>query len=81
MPHPSRGGAALAHDERARLGPDEVAGEYLGALPGVVGAVRDDETEGAAVQRVAVSWADGSTTELRVLNEDGPRVCGLAAGS
>ena len=70
----------LCGDERARLGPDEVAGEYLGAVPGVVGAVRDDENEGAVVQRVAVSWADGTTTELRVLNEDGPRVCGLAAG-
>ena len=68
----------LCEDERARLEPDEVAGEYLGAVPGEVGAVREDEVEGAAVQLVAVSWADGATTELRVLNEDGPRVCGIS---
>ena len=71
----------LCSDERARLEPDEVAGEYLGAVPAEVGAVQDDEVEGAAVQRVAVTWADGSTTDLRVVNEDGPRVCGIAAGS
>ncbi|NEK86693.1 hypothetical protein GCU60_13150 [Blastococcus saxobsidens] len=71
----------LCEEERARLTPDQVAGEYLGAVPGEVGEVRDDEVEGAAVQLVSVSWADGVTTELRVVSEDGPRVCGVFAGN
>lgn len=70
----------LCGSEQTRLEPAEVAGAYLGAVPGEVGEVRDDEDEGSAVQLVTVSWADGSSAELRVVNEDGPRVCGLAAG-
>ncbi|RBY94788.1 hypothetical protein DQ244_05845 [Blastococcus sp. TBT05-19] len=68
----------LCEDERNRLEPGEVAGEYLGTGVGEVGEVRDDDVEGAAVQLVAVGWDDGTTTELRVLNEDGPRICGIA---
>ncbi|WP_104522870.1 hypothetical protein [Blastococcus atacamensis] len=68
----------LCTEERDRLQPDEVAGEYLGTGAGEVGPVRDDAVEGAAVQVVAVRWADGTTTDLRVLNEDGPRICGIA---
>ncbi|HYH26027.1 MAG TPA: hypothetical protein VD834_11805 [Blastococcus sp.] len=70
----------LCTEEQARLQPDEVAGEYLGATPGEIGRVHDDEAEGAAVQRVPVRWADGSTTEFEVVNEEGPRVCGFDAG-
>jgi hypothetical protein len=69
----------LCAEERARLQPGDVAGEYLGALPGEIGRVHDDDAEGAVVQGVPVRWADGSSTELRVVNEDGPRVCGLTA--
>ncbi|RBY95293.1 hypothetical protein DQ237_14565 [Blastococcus sp. TF02-8] len=68
----------LCEDERDRLAPDEVAGVYQGVGEAEVGEVYDDATEGAAVQVVAVRWADGATTELRVMNEDGPRICGLA---
>jgi hypothetical protein len=70
--------AMLCGDERDRLQPDEVVGSYLDAVDGDVGRVRDDETDGAAVQVVSVRGGDGGTTELRVLNEDGPRVCGIA---
>ena len=78
----SDGDTATAHqmlceDERARLEPGDVAGEYLGALPGEIGEAHDDEAEGAVVQDVPVRWADGTTTEFRVVNEDGPRICGL----
>jgi len=69
----------LCADERARLEAGEIADAYLGAGPGEIGGVRDDDVEGAAVQLVAVRWADGSSTEWRVLNEDGPRICGVAA--
>ncbi|TFV52110.1 hypothetical protein [Blastococcus sp. TF02A-35] len=68
----------LCQDERDRLEPDEVAGTYLGSGGGEIGEVRDDAVEGAAVQVVAVRWDDGTTTELRVQNEDGPRICGIA---
>ena len=73
----------LADDLRAeitsgRLQPGEVVSSYLDAVDGDVGQVRDDEIEGAAVQVVSVRGADGATTGLRVLNEDGPRVCGIA---
>ena len=68
----------LCEDERERLEPGEIADAYLGAGPGEIGELHDDDVEGAAVQLVPVRWADGSTTEWRVLNEDGPRVCGVA---
>ncbi|MCA0143855.1 hypothetical protein [Blastococcus sp. LR1] len=70
--------AMLCQDERDRLQPDEVVGSYLDAVDGDVGRVRDDASEGAAVQVVSVSADDGATTELRVMNEDGPRICGIA---
>ena len=70
----------LCEDERTRLEPREIADAYLEAAPGEIGEAHDDEAEGAVVQDVPVRWADGTTTELRVVNEDGPRICGRAAG-
>jgi hypothetical protein len=65
----------LCQAERVRLTPDEVAGAYLGEGTGEVGAVRGD----GDARRVPVQWSDGTTSELTVIGEDGPRVCGVTA--
>jgi len=63
----------LCQKERLRLTPEEVAGAYLGDGAGEVGATREDD-DGARL--VTVEWSDGTTSELTVIGEDGPRVCG-----
>jgi hypothetical protein len=62
----------LCADERGRLEPAEVAGAYLGETPGKVTGSRD----AGDVQRVQVAWADGSSSALSVISEQGPRICG-----
>ncbi len=66
----------LCEDERARLAPDEVAGEYLGAGTGEVVGARSHPVEGAELQLVEVRWADGRTSRFSVISEDGARICG-----
>ena len=63
----------LCEEERARLTPAEVAGAYLGAGTGEVGAARED----GGARLVPVEWSDGTASELTVIGEDGPRVCGV----
>jgi hypothetical protein len=63
----------LCQDERRRLSPEEVAGAYLGEGTGELGSVRED---GDALL-VPVEWSDGETSELTVIGENGPRVCGV----
>ncbi|HEY4630336.1 MAG TPA: hypothetical protein VIG96_03445 [Blastococcus sp.] len=65
----------LCQKERVRLSPDEVAGAYLGEGTGTLGAVRD----AGDARLVPVTWSDGTSSELTVIGEDGPRVCGVAA--
>jgi hypothetical protein len=65
----------LCQEERVRLDPDEVAAAYLGEGAGEVGTARRD---GADARRVPVEWADGTTTELTVIGEDGLRICGVS---
>ena len=63
----------LCETERARIGEDEVAGEYLGTTPGeVVGS-----TDGGVDQVVEVRWADGARSRFTVISEGGARICGL----
>jgi hypothetical protein len=64
----------LCQDERIRLEPDEVADAYLGEGTGEPGTPREDGDR----RVVPVEWADGLTSELTVVGEDGPRVCGVA---
>jgi hypothetical protein len=63
----------LCQDERIRLSPEEVAGAYLGEGTGELGTAR--EVDGARI--VPVEWSDGTRSELTVIGEDGPRVCGV----
>jgi hypothetical protein len=65
--------ALLCEDERARLAPDEVAGAYLGEGEPELG---EPGREGDA-RLVPVRWADGTTSELTVIGEDGLRICGI----
>ena len=68
----------LCEEERARLQPGDVAAEYLGKGTGRVVDSVDGEVDGGAVQLVEVAWADGPASEIVVVSEKGPRVCGLA---
>ena len=65
----------LCQEERIRLSPEEVAGAYLREGTPELGPVRDD----GDARLVPVEWSDGTTTELTVIGENGPRVCGVSA--
>jgi hypothetical protein len=65
----------LCQDERIRLAPDEVAGEYLAEGDPELGEVRRD----GDARLVPVEWADGTTSELTVVGEDGLRICGVTS--
>jgi hypothetical protein len=68
--------------ERARITPDQLAGEYRQpGTPSVIGS-RGDKVDGAPVQYVRVRWDDAgtaSTTELTIVPEGGTKVCGSRA--
>ena len=66
----------LCQDERLRLAPDEVAGAYAGEGAGEVATTRKD----GDARLVGVRWADGQTTELTVIGQDGLRICGTTSG-
>ena len=70
----------LCEAERRRLTEPEVAGEYLRPGSGRVEGSTRAEVDGERVQRVEVTWTQGGTSELIVVNEDGPHVCGAAGG-
>jgi hypothetical protein len=65
----------LCQEERIRLSPEEVASAYLREGTPDLGPVRDD----GDARLVPVQWSDGTTTELTVIGENGPRVCGVSA--
>jgi hypothetical protein len=66
----------LCDEERARLKPGDVAGAYLGSGSGRVVGSTEAEAGGATVQRVRIRWAEGPATDVDVVNESGPHVCG-----
>jgi hypothetical protein len=72
----------ICDDERARITPDQLAGDYLKpGTPAVTGS-RGDQVVGDPVQYVEISWDDAgstSTTELVVVPEGGTKVCGTRA--
>jgi hypothetical protein len=65
----------LCQEERARLSPEELADAYLGEGTGTVGKASKDGDE----RLVPVTWSDGTSSELTVIGENGPRVCGVTA--
>jgi hypothetical protein len=71
--------ALICDDERGRVTPDQLAGEYLQpGTPEVTGS-RGGEVDGEPVRYVQVRWDDAggsSTTELTVVPEGGTKVCG-----
>ena len=67
----------LCQDERIRLSPEEVAGEYLADGDPRLGTVRED----GDTRLVPVTWAGGTTSELIVVGEDGLKVCGVTPAS
>jgi hypothetical protein len=72
----------LCDAERARLRPDDVAGEYLRPGTGRVAGAEGEERAGRPAQRVEVRWTDDgavSSTFLTVVNESGAHVCGTTA--
>jgi hypothetical protein len=68
--------------ERARITPEQLAGEYRQpGTPAVTGS-RGGQVDGAPVQYVQVRWDDAGTartTELTVVPEGGTKVCGSRA--
>ncbi|TQN43828.1 hypothetical protein FHU33_3296 [Blastococcus colisei] len=63
----------LCQAERVRLDPEELAGAYLGEGAGRLGTPAED----GDARLVPVEWADGETSELTVIGEDGLKICGV----
>jgi hypothetical protein len=71
----------LCEDERLRVPAVEIADEYGLAGSGSVEGAEEIEVDGAPRYLVQVRWSDGGSSELTVINEDGPSICGVTAGS
>ncbi|MGY1721043.1 hypothetical protein ACI8AG_18560 [Blastococcus sp. SYSU DS0552] len=67
----------LCEDERGRLDATGMEAEYSRPGDAEIVEVEDDPGEGARVQQVTVRWDDGGSAQLAVVNEDGPRICGI----
>jgi hypothetical protein len=70
----------LCADERARVPAADLADEYGIAGTGTVAGAEKTEVDGAPAYLVQVDWSDGGSSELTVVNEDGPSICGVTAG-
>ena len=68
----------LCEDEREQVAPEELADLFLRPGDPEVAGVTEDGTAGGRVQLVTVRWEDGATDRFAVVNEDGPRVCGVS---
>jgi hypothetical protein len=67
----------LCAAEQARLAPAAVAGAYAGAGTGEVSGVHQATVGGGTVEQVTVRWADGGSSRLTVVGENGPHICGV----
>jgi cell division septation protein DedD len=68
----------LCEEERAELSPEGVAGRYLaGDGAGTVASVSEAQVDGDPAQRVRVDWPGAPSSEITVVNADGPHVCGV----
>ncbi|MGY1709285.1 hypothetical protein ACI8AC_07200 [Geodermatophilus sp. SYSU D00758] len=66
----------LCNEERARVVPEDVADAYGVTGAGEIAAVSAAEVGGEPAQRVRIDWADGGSSTVTVVSEDGPRICG-----
>ena len=72
----------ICDDERGRITPDQLAGEYLQPGTPEVAGSRGERIDDSPVRYVQVRWDDGgssTTTELTVVPEGGTKVCGTTA--
>lgn len=63
---------------RAGTSPGEVPPEYRLPLPARVLGSTETEAGGAPAYDVEIRWADGATTSVTVVNENGPHLCGAS---
>ena len=69
----------LCAQERTNVAPDDVAAKYLGGDgAGRVVSAADARLDGEPAQRVRVDWPGKPSTDITVVNADGPHVCGVA---
>jgi hypothetical protein len=71
----------LCEDERARVPATDLADEYRLAGTGRVQGAEEIEVDGVPRYLVDVRWSGGGSSELTVINEDGPSICGVSTGS
>src|SRR4051812_12655290 len=72
----------ICDDERGRITPDQLAGDYLQPGTPTVTRSRGTRVDDGPVRYVQVRWDDGgasTTTELTVVPEGGTKVCGASA--
>jgi hypothetical protein len=69
----------LCAEERGRVTEADVAATYVGGERGRVTGVEGAAVDGETVQQVRIAWDDGSFTTVDVINEEGPRVCGISS--
>ena len=67
----------LCEEERDGRTAEEALEPYGAAAGGTVGEAREDEVDGGPVQVVPVRAGDGTTAELLLVPEGGPKVCGM----
>ena len=70
----------LCQDVRATVDGGEIPDEYRQPGPGQVVGSSEIEVDGTPAYEVEVRWSDGVTSRLAVVNESGPRVCGITPG-
>jgi hypothetical protein len=68
----------LCEEERRRVAVEDLEDEYAGSGTATVVGAEASEVNGEPGYEVSVRWSDGGTDVLRVVNEDGASVCGMA---
>jgi hypothetical protein len=69
--------ALLCEEDRSEGTAEEVLDAYTSLAGGTVGQATEEEVDGDLVQVVPVQASDGTTAELVLVPQGGPRVCGL----
>jgi hypothetical protein len=67
----------LCEEERKRLAPPDVDGEYI-AGHGIGRVVSVEDVGGGSSRHVEVEWPGGGQARYVVVNSDGPHICGMA---